>query len=252
MANERATLSLKGEITLAEFAYAMHGFQALMEALASDLGGPGSVRWIVEDLRPGSATATVRGEAPDARLVQAVVGRYVSIGQSLEGGEFLHLSGRTQRAVFAITSVLADPHVEAVVFQAAEVQATVYERPGGLEGLATVPKIGTYGAVVGRVETLSKRRRLRFTLFDLVGDRAISCYLSPGREDVMLNAWGRVAVVEGRVQRDRNGRAKAIRDIERVTVIPEGDAMGYLRARGAAPAGSDLSPEQAIRRLRDD
>jgi hypothetical protein len=252
VADDSVTLSLKGEVTLAQFAYAMRGFQDLMEALGSEVGGPGAVRWVVDDLKPGSATATVRGVAANPDLVPRVVSAYVSIARSLEVDEPLPLNGKVKRAVNAITSVLADPHVEAVVFQTAQVQATVYERIGGWEVLTAEPKLGTYGAVVGKIQTLSNRRSLRFTLFDLIGDRAVTCYLAPGREEVMLNAWGRVAVVEGRVQRDRSGRAKSIRDVERVTVLPEGEATGYLRARGVAPREGDLRAEDAIRRLRDD
>jgi hypothetical protein len=104
--------------------------------------------------------------------------------------------------------------------------------------------------VRGRVQTLSSRGRLRFTLYDALYDKAVSCYLAEGQEDIMRDAWGHVALVEGWVTRDpATDRPLSIRGIERVTLLPEGDPHGYRRARGAV-LGREL-PEAIIRRLRD-
>ena len=59
-----------------------------------------------------------------------------------------------------------------------------------------------WGAMRGRVQSLSNRGGLRFTLYDLVDDKAISCHLPQGYEGTMRDAWGKTAVVEGRIHRD--------------------------------------------------
>ena len=109
------------------------------------------------------------------------------------------------------------------------------------------------GAVEGLVQTLSNRGGLRFILYDLVFDKAVSCYLDPGREDVMIDAWGQRAIVEGDVSRSTaDGRPLTIRSVSRVSLVDDPPADSYLRARGAVPlrTGAPM-PEETIRKIRD-
>ena len=111
-----------------------------------------------------------------------------------------------------------------------------------------------YGGVEGRVQTLTSRGSLRFTLYDLFYDRAVSCYLSEGREDLMRDAWGRYVLVEGMVYRDPvGGRPTSVRRVTGDTILTEPEpGRSYVDARGALRQdASGLSPEEAIRRVRD-
>ena len=106
------------------------------------------------------------------------------------------------------------------------------------------------GTIRGRVETLSHRKHLRFTLYDLATDKAVGCYLHPHDEEQMRDAWGRVADVAGLVTRDATtGRPLTIRRVTSVQIVEEGTPGGYRRARGAI-AGTE-SAEKVIRRIRD-
>ena len=109
-----------------------------------------------------------------------------------------------------------------------------------------------YGGVTGRIQTLSSRGGLRFTLFDTLFDRAVSCYLAEGQEELMRDVWGRMAVVEGLVTRDRvTGRPQVIRGVRRVAIVREADPDAYLASRGVLREGTARrSPEEAIRELR--
>ena len=111
----------------------------------------------------------------------------------------------------------------------------------------------SFGAIEGVVQTLSSRRGLRFTLYDSAYDKAVSCYLEQGREDMMRNVWGRRAVIEGRVTRDpETGRPLSIRRVAAVEVVPDYPPGSYRLARGIIPLRpDDPSPEEAIRRVRD-
>ena len=109
------------------------------------------------------------------------------------------------------------------------------------------------GAVEGRVQTLTERKSLRFTLYDGLHDRAVSCYVREDQQEVMRDWWGKRAIVEGEVSRDiESGRPIAVRKITRVQVLSEVERGSYLSARGVAPMkpGSPL-PEEVIRWLRD-
>ncbi len=74
-----------------------------------------------------------------------------------------------------------------------------------------------------------------------------------GQEDIMREMWGKLAIVEGEIRRDRNGRPIAVRHIHNMHEVPEGRRGNYLAARGVAPRkpGSPR-PEEIIRRLRDE
>ncbi len=123
------------------------------------------------------------------------------------------------------------------------------QRAKAIVDLAT----GAYGAFEGRVQTISNRGGLRFTLFDLLHDKAVSCYLAEGQQDIMADVWGRMAVVEGWVTRDpRTGRPRSVRRVRTVTAKGDGLPDGWRQARGAVPVPiGALSAEAAIRRIRD-
>jgi hypothetical protein len=107
--------------------------------------------------------------------------------------------------------------------------------------------------VLGRVQTLSHRGSLRFTLYDLLHDRAVSCYLQEGQQDIMRGAWDRLALVKGWVKRDPvNGRPTTIRRVRAVEVRDEGQLGDWRQAGGLLRGeGTDEPAEATIRRLRD-
>ena len=107
------------------------------------------------------------------------------------------------------------------------------------------------GSVRGRVEMISQRNTLRFSIYELLNDRAVSCYPHPDYADVMREAWGRIADVTGTITRDAaTGRPVSIRRVTRVDVVEdEGEPDGYLRARGAIKTAEPA--EQAFRALAD-
>jgi len=113
--------------------------------------------------------------------------------------------------------------------------------------------LGAYGAVEGRVQTVTSRRGLRFTLYDSLYDHAVSCYLGEKQEELMRGVWGRRAVVEGWISRDPiSGRPVAIRRIFNVTVLPDVAPGSYEKARGALPYDpADVAPEERVRQVRD-
>jgi len=137
-------------------------------------------------------------------------------------------------------------NVTAVRFETADSDIVVSERP---EILVLPP---AFSAVEGRIQTLTNRYSLRFTLFDFLHDRAVNCYLHEGQETIIREAWGRRAVVEGVVTRDaESGRPTSVRNISSIAILPD-NMSGYQEARGIVPVPDGApSPEIIIRRLRD-
>jgi hypothetical protein len=251
MPRDTITLGLSGEVLIEDFAKAIDGLKDLVNALADEYAHGAKIAWDVYSLEAGSAFATFQGVAEEAAGdgVQRVVEAYVQIGQTLESGGKLPYSPQIDRAVRRITGVL-NGRIDSVRFETDETEAIIYSKLARRARAAH--DYYAYGAIEGRVQTLSSRTGLRFILYDAFA-RAIPCYVSEGNEDMLRDAWDKWVVVEGRIRRDPTGKPVSIRKVANIEVIEdEGEPGGYRRTRGAVPVGPDgLSPEEAIRRLRD-
>lgn len=177
--------------------------------------------------------------------------RYLDIGKALEKGErgLLIGSPTLQHGSEKILGVL-NGRVPSVRFETADDEVTISAAPKPVaDTTARIPSAGAYGAVMGRVQTLSNRGRLRFTLYDQLYDRAVSCYLHEGQQEIMRDLWDRIALVK----RDpASGRPTSVRQIRAVTPREEGKPGDWRDAAGVlAFTGSKEPAEVTIRRLRD-
>jgi hypothetical protein len=250
VANDTVTLAVSGEVGLEDFAAVVKDFAALIGALSDEVAGSDSqLEWIAEYFDAGSATLTFVGQAPDEQAVDRVVRAYGEVGRSLAAGEPVPYSPKVETAAKRITSVL-DGKITAVRFETPAETATVLS-PSTPQGAGKL--LHAFGAVEGRVQTLSSRGGLRFVLYDALFGRAVYCYLQAGREELMRGAWDKRAFVEGWVSREpTTGRPVSIRDVTSIDLLGEVEPGSYRRARGAVPLGDDAPlPEETIRELRD-
>jgi hypothetical protein len=246
MAKNTLTFELGGRVELKDFAEGIAAFRRLVAALTPRNSG---VTWIVEDLQAGSAVATFRGEADNPSKVERVINDYENIGAALAQHEDLPESNRqVTRAADAIKTLTNT--IEYVRFETPDRDYTIY--PNGHNLIRPAPTV-SIGAITGRVQTLSNRSGLRFNLYDTLHDKAVACYLAPGQEEMMREAWGRRATVTGRVSREApTGRPLAIRQIVDLEILSDSAPGSYRQARGAVPwQPGDRQPEDVIRELRD-
>lgn len=250
MPGKTVTLALEGDVPLSLYAIAIERFAALMSRLSDEVAAGASVEWLIDDLQFGSAVATARGEAPDEEPVLRVVAAYATVGIALQNRKPVPYSPGVVQTAASLTSILNDK-VTSIRFETDQADAVI-ESAVAPDLVAPAQSIA-YGAIEGRVETLTRRRGLRFTLFDSLFDHAVSCYLQEGREEDMRGAWGKRCLVEGVVTRDgQSGRPLAIRQVRAVNILPEVPRDGYLRARGILPwSPSTPLPEAIVRQLRD-
>jgi hypothetical protein len=250
MAKDTITLALNGDIPFRLFAEAMLHLNDLVSSLSDELGVGDNIDWSVDDLQHGSAIVTMRGVAPVIDDVERVVFAYSQVGASLERGERPPFSDRTIKEAHAITSML-DGRITSVLFETPDSDAEVASPIIILEKSAEMPR-KAIGIVKGRIDTIGRHAGLRFTLYDTVYNRAVSCYLEEGKEEIMREMWGKAVVVEGEIRRDSRGRPVAIRHIRDIHETPESRPGSYLAARGVAPRKPGAPrAEEAIRRLRD-
>ena len=248
MRNNTMTLALSGDVPFDSFAKAMSSFNLLVNALGTEHDAGAGIQWFVDALEKSSALATIRGESNKPEKVEAVVNGYTRIASALEAKRPMptYRAGTLRHAQNIVA--LLNEHITSVRFETAIEEHIVTSPPV----VGAVPLRPAYGAVEGRVQTLTNRTSLRFSLFDSFHDRAVSCYMEEGYEETMRGSWGKRAVVEGLVTRDPStGRPLAVRQVTCVRTLPdeEGD---YREARAVVPYVEGApSPEEVIRRLRD-
>ncbi len=256
MAENTVTFALHGEVSLAVFADAVTRFQELVAALAAEAHAK-DVEWKIDGLEYSSAITTARGMPTNGtteETVASIVHSYLEVGEALQKGITIPFPKPVQTPARALAALIDGTRVTSVRFETAQGDAIVQEPVGVPIGqlVATLAK-PMYGAVTGRVQTLTSRNQLRFTVYDHIYDRAVSCYLIEGQEAMMRQMWDRLAIVEGMVTRDpQTGRPLSVRKITNVTPVPEVEPQAYQHAMGVLPYGDgDPLPEDVIRRLRD-
>lgn len=257
MPNDTMTFAINGEITVERFAVAIRRFADLVAALNREAGET-EVKWILSDLEYSSAIATAEARPPNGEWTDAlhshavdVAHSFLRVGTALYTGEPVPFSDRVRDVAEKIHDLI-DGDIESLRFETGEDDVTI-ERDPSPQPLPTRARPYAYGAVEGRVQAITNRGHLRFTIYDTIYDRAVSCYMMEGREEQMKDVWGKLAVVEGFVKRDpKTGRALTVRNIRNINLLAEPDPEAYKRARGAVPRlGDQERAEDVVRRVRD-
>lgn len=261
-AKDSLTITLEGEVTLRAFTRALDSLQDLIAAISDEVARAADIRWVITGLEYGSTTTTMRGierhenQAPVTRVIEA----YEEVGESLQtSGPLPTRLGNAVALKVAdfkrvLTSHVADIRMETEDFDAiikADRLSSV--APAG-EPMRQVQKPRwSYGSVRGRVQAASSRGQLRFTLYESLNDRAVSCYLGEHQDALITENWGRSVYVSGRVTRDPDtGRPLAIRRITEIVPMPEYEPGSWRDAKGAYGwRDGEPLPERVIRESRD-
>ena len=248
MPTDTLTLALEGDVSLREFAQAMSSFKDVVEALTSEVAGNARVEWLIEELQAGSASATVRGITDHAEDIGAVAVAYLLVGRALQTNQPVPYGERVRQPAMALLRMLGT-HITSLRFETVDDDVIVSERA---QDAGPQDPLKSHGVLIGMVETLTKRRGLKFTIYDRIFDKPVTCYLKDGQEDIIRDLWGKQVAVSGTIFRNaQNGRSYAIRDITTVRQVDDAPPGSYRRARGALAGKLDRLPEQVIRSVRD-
>ncbi len=258
MAKDTITLALNGDVTINDFSNAIREFSNLVKGISIDVASGKNIEWVVVDLEAGSATATIKGVVEDAEdiiEVEKCVDEYIEIGRCLRERKSLNnYSSVTQKAANNLSKIM-NGRITSVRFENPEDDVELFKIPEIEEEVGQLTVLEhVRGAVKGRVDSMTKHTHLRFTLYDLLDNRAIPCYLVPDSIEIMREAWGKIVLVEGIVHRDPDsGRATTVRNVHNIKIIRELERGAWRKAIGAARGflGDEL-PEEVIRRSRDD
>lgn len=250
MPKDTLTFALEGDVTLGYFAIALSEFDALLNNLSKEVGGDAKIDWMVEELYAGSAIGTFHGIYEDVKIVETIVDAYEEVGDALSSGRDIPFSEAVRRNARNITSIL-DGRITAVRFETPARDFLISSKT--LAGVKVPPMKYGLGTVKGTIQTLSMRKKLSFTIWDSLFDKPVNCYLKEGDEERMRNAWGKPAVVSGKIGRQaETGRPIVIREVKSIHILEKPEPGSYRRARGVLPWGQgDEKPEAILRRLRD-
>ncbi len=244
-------LALEGDVTLDQFSDAVNHFHKLLLQLTQEVAADTKIEWELEDLQYGSAIMAVAGRADHDEPVLRVVSAFEDVGQSLQQHEPIPFSRHVAREAEALTKLISQ-EIKAVRLVTARKEAIIY-------GLFDAKKISnakpmvSFGTVKGRVQAISNRGKLRFTLYDAVFDKPVSCFVKEDRQEVLTDIWDQMVFVTGRVTRQPDsGQPVSVREITSIDFVPMIEPGSYRKARGVLARIADSEPaEVSIRRLRD-
>jgi hypothetical protein len=250
MPSAELTLALEGMVTLRDFADEVKRLHDLTSALAREYADGQTVNWVVSDLQAGSAETTVMAEVDTPETAERLEQGYLQVARSLRADHALvPIPAPILKYAQAIVSAL-NGNITGARFEAGGETVEIVS-PSATTGMA--PRTGAYGSLLGRVETLSSHKRLRFTLYEALRGDPIRCYFKENLFEQVRNAWGRQVQVDGWVVRDASsGHPVEIRRVRRVIPLDEGDAPDFRAALGAIPWEEGMpTAVEAIRQGRD-
>ncbi|QPC84460.1 hypothetical protein G4Y79_08815 [Phototrophicus methaneseepsis] len=250
MVDNTLTLALEGDVSLPAFAETMRHFSNLVDALTKEVASDSEIIWEIEALQAGSALATVIGLSSQDEAVLRVVEAYDRVGNALEQRKPIPFSTNIAREAEQITKKVSN-NITAVRFLTSKADHIIYGVFDPQKNIDT--KTISIGTVTGRVQTITERNRLNFTMYDTIFDRSVTCYLPEKLKSRMPEIWGKVVEVTGLITREIEiGRPVSIREVTDIALVPIIKAGSYKQARGILDwKPGDEGAEVAIRRLRD-
>lgn len=251
MSDTSMTLALEGDLTLDQFADAVGHFQKLVRQLSQEVAADTTIEWDLEDLHYGSAIMAVAGRADRDEPVLRVIHAYEAVGEALQQHRPIPFSAHVSREAQALTRVI-DREVKSLRFSTARKESIVYG-VFDAKALSSAKPMESFGSVKGRVQAISSRKSLKFTVYDSIFDRPVTCYIGEDQKAVLTDIWDKIVVVSGRVTRQPDsGQPVSVRAITSIEFVPVIAPGSYRKARGILASFGDTEPaEVSIRRLRD-
>ena len=251
MRNDILTFALDGQVTIETLAKSLAELRTIVTGLTREVEPAADVDWIVEDLRGGSMAVEMRGsprDRSDLANVEAVSDAWLALGRQMANGHELSYAPAVVRSCRKLRDIASRGDNRMTFGNTLD---DVVIRPDAQ--MPTPAPRKSYGSVTGRIQTISRRRSLKFTLYQLHTDFAVHCYLSADQHELIREQWGQVACVQGMLTRDTDsGRPLSIRQITNIEAMPDVPVRRFEDARGAIEwSPAHPSPEELIRAMRD-
>lgn len=263
MAENTFTFSLEGKVPLSVFADAVRHWNALLSSIATSTGHT-STTFVISDLEYGSTIVTASLAEPDEAIGSEIADQVFAVGEGMRSGNIIPFPDPVQRAARALMTGVSRGQGYPLTITADDRDVYVPPNPDEKQksqlvhqetGMATPSTTESFGSLTGRIQTLSSRDALKFTLYDSLRDRAVKGTLTPALAEQMRDLWNKDVYIEGWIVRDfSTGHPLRIKNLRLIEPAPELSlSLSYRGARGILKGKltPDMSPEERIRQVRD-
>jgi hypothetical protein len=257
------TFSLEGSVPLNVFADAVRHWNVLLSSIATSTGHKNST-FVITDLEYGSTVVTASLAEPDEVIGSQISNQVFAVGEGMRMGNVIPFPDSVQRAALALMKGVSrgqgypltisaddrDVYVPPSIEEKQKIQLIRNET-----GIATPSTTESFGSLTGRIQTLSSRDALRFTLYDSLRDRAVKGTLTPALSEQVRDLWDKNVYIEGWIVRDfSTGYPLRIKNLRLIEPASERSAtLAFMEARGILKGklNPGMSPEDRIRQVRD-
>lgn len=260
MITKSYTLQLDGTVTLDRFASAIDAWRTALVDISKEVGQEHILGIYIEDLTSGSALV-ISSIMFDAEVpAQQFTSDFTKVGTRARGEKVVDFPKSLQKAANLLRSVAAaDPSGITIASDTADVLIfpTIDRKTESLvsrELIPSSPSVETYGAMRGRLQSVSSRSGLKAVLYDDLFDKAVRCSLTKEQHETVRELWDKHVVVEGLIRRDRiTGRPLSMSNIWNIREDErDPTSLAWLKAFGVlAGVEPDVPVEESIRKVRN-
>lgn len=238
-------------VDLIYFSQTLNAWVKLLRANADIETRRDQYELVVASLSGGSTHVTAAFRTPSPVLSQTFKQSADRAFQSIQRGAVADLPFKVRTAALGFQNARSKrPDMQVSV----STQSADFLVPS--QGTAARPKEPTVslGAIRGRIQTLSSRKGLQFTIWDEIFDRGVQVFISSELHDQLQRLWDHDAEVIGMISRHPDtGQPISIRDVRSLDEVAPRSSGNPNRFKGILKQyitpGSD--PDDMLRRLRD-
>lgn len=260
MITKSYTIQLDGTVTLDRFTSAIDAWRTALVDISKEVGQQHVLGIYIEDLVAGSAlvTSSVTFDAEESAM--QFTSRFTEVGSRARGENVVDFPRSLEKASSLLRSVAAiDPAGLTLASEVADILIIPMDDPstGSIaigETGASSPSVETYGAIRGRLQSVSSRSGLKLVLYDDFFDKGVRCSLTKEQHETVRELWDKHVIVEGLVRRDRiTGRPLSISNIWNIQEDERNpNSLAWLNAYGVlAGVEAEIPSEENIRKVRN-
>lgn len=251
------SLQLDGTVSLIQFSDAVSAWNNLLQSIANEAEPETRAEILIRDLVFGSAIVSADVMLTSAEASMRFAERYRNVGLAVRDGNISHFPPPIRTPAQGLINVLRIDGGQSLTLSSDDMDILILspQHPSVNQvSRAAKEHVESYGVITGRLQALSSRGSLRFTLYDLLNDRAIRCALSDQQRDQARELWDQVVEVEGIIRRDQaSGVPLSIRQVQSIRPVKRTHSKErWMNARGVLRRiAPDVPSEVLIRQLRD-
>lgn len=233
------TLDLRGELPAEKFERAISAFFVLIREVTNKaLSEKQRIRWTVT-VRSGSAivNAIPHFDADTERPAMEILHAVPSGIRSLESGVEEMPKLFTRDAVKAVRILGKLRGMKATDLTAIRIRSDSDKSVVTTKSVAVVDTLiggqrQSYGAIEGKMQTITERGGFRFVIYDSLHDQRIDCFIDEELMEEAVRNFGKRVRVSGLVQFDRLGDPVSIKVTEIYVFRPNNELPSVREMRG--------------------